>query len=125
MSEDLSHVIGRFILTGMFAKIAVKGENPKLRTMSGPKVVMPPEGIDTAVSSENQIHVFRSIKHSQTWSHLHLPEAMPCWFMRRRSIAITFSSWVRKRAFMGESASQMNTITEKTTVRRPQNKKMI
>lgn len=109
----------------MLNKIAWKLENPKLRTMSGPNVVMPPDGIETAVKSENQIQVFRSVKHSQTWSQRHVPEAIPCWFIRRRSMAINFSSWVRKRAFMGESGSQIKTITENTTVRRPQNKKMI
>ena len=92
---------------GMLNKIAWKLEKPKLRTIKGPKVVIPPLGIETAVSRAVQIQVLGSRRHSQTWSQRHVPEAIPCWFMRRRSIAMSFSEGVRKRACMGESGSQM------------------
>lgn len=110
---------------GMLKRIVVKLSNPKDFTMSGPKVVMPPDGIDTAVSMQNHIQVLTSKKHSLTWSQRQTPDEIPIWFIRRRSIANSLSSPLKNVALIGESGSQMNTTTEKATVNAPQKRKMI
>lgn len=63
--------------THMLKRIVVNGSKPKLSTIKGPNVEMPPEGMDTAVSMENQSQVLTSRKTSLTWSHRQIPEETP------------------------------------------------
>jgi hypothetical protein len=51
---------------GMLKRIVVKESKPNDLMMSGPKVEMPPLGMETAVSMENQSHVFMSSSASIT-----------------------------------------------------------
>lgn len=112
-------------LTGMLNSMVVKLSNPNDFTINGPKVEMPPDGMETTVSNAVQIQVFGSKKHSHTWSDRHSPDEMPIWFMRRRSMARSLSSPLRKRAFIGESGRKRKITREKTTVSKPQKRKMI
>jgi len=110
---------------GMLNRMVVKLLNPNDLTINGPKVEIPPDGIDTAVSMENHSQVFTSSKHSVTWSQRQTPDEMPIWFMRRRSMASSLSSLVRNFACIGESGRKRKTTIENATVKHPQNRKMI
>jgi len=89
----------------------------------------------------NQHQVLKSSRLSITCSHFHSVETTPIWFALRRSTARTLSWSLKNLASTGESAMKRlresvsvrtlwrdgtyNTTTEKTTVRRPQARKMI
>ena len=62
---------------GMLKRVVVKLSYPNAFTIKGPNVEMPPLGIETAVSMENQSQVLTSRRHSLTWSHFHWPEETP------------------------------------------------
>lgn len=62
---------------GMLKRIVSNGPKPNDSTMSGPKVEIPPDGMETAMSIENQKYVLTSRKTSLTWSHRQTPDEMP------------------------------------------------
>ncbi len=78
-----------------------------------------------AINIATQSQVLTSSRQSLTWSHRHSPDEIPCWFMRSRSMAISLSSDVKKRACIGESGKKTKTRAEKATVRHPQKRKII
>ena len=90
----------------MFNKIAVYLSNPKFRKISGPNVVMPPEGTEMEKMRQNQHHVLISRSASVTCDHFHSLETTPMLFSARRSMASTFSSSLKKRASIGESGTR-------------------
>ena len=51
---------------GILKRIVVNGSKPKLSTIRGPNVEIPPDGIETAVNIENQNQVFTSRNTSLT-----------------------------------------------------------